>query len=84
METASKSEDLRLPQDKSKFPNWESVFLSKVGGAAWSSNSQSILQHSATTPSNAAISKDLANLLNKCAIRGRQYGPPRASRRTGT
>jgi hypothetical protein len=69
IESASKSDDLRLPSDKRKFPNWERIFASEVGGAAWSADSHSILQHTSTNPGNATASKDLASLLNKCAIR---------------
>jgi hypothetical protein len=64
IESASKSDDLRLPKDKSKFRNWERIFVSEVRGAAWSSNSRSILQHATTTSANTAASKDLASLLS--------------------
>ena len=70
IESASKSDDLRLPHDKSKFHNWERIFVSEVRGAAWSCDSRSILQHIVTTSKNNAASKNLASLLNKCAIRG--------------
>jgi hypothetical protein len=70
IKSASKSEDLKLPRDKSKFPSWERIFVSGVRGTSWSSDSCSILQHATTTSANAAASKDLASLLNKCAIWG--------------
>jgi hypothetical protein len=43
LESISKSEDLKLPADKSKFPNWEQVFLSKVHSAVWSCDFKCIL-----------------------------------------
>jgi hypothetical protein len=48
----------------------ESVFQSEVGDTTYSPDSHNILKHACTTSANAVISKDIADLLNNCAIRG--------------
>jgi hypothetical protein len=70
IDQVSRTPSLKLPSAREEFAGWERIFASEVRGGPWSTDSVNILQQASTTAHNASLSKDLATLLNKCAIHG--------------